>query len=99
MADVLVENSTSPQVKLLYEGREAFKARDINRLEKYFHKDFRRIFHPRCLGRQPLSKDEDLEQIKGLFALPGVQFDVRYAVRRSIFYQAKSSCRRSTFPS
>jgi len=98
VADVLVENSTSPQVKLLYECREGFKGRDMNRFGKPFHKDFRRIFHPRCLGKQPISKDEYLEQTKGLFTTP-VQFEVSYAVRHSILYQAKSSCRLSSFPS
>ena len=98
MSDVLVENSTSPQVKLLYECREGFKGKDVNRFGTPFHKDFRRIFHPRSLGKQPLSKDEHLEQTKGLFAAP-VQFEVSYAVPHSILYQATFSCRLSSFPS
>jgi len=98
MADALVENS-SPQAKLLYECREGFRAKDLNRFGKPFHKDFRHIFHPRRLGRPSQSKDEYLEETKVLFAAPGVQFEVSYAVRHSILYQAKSSCRLSSFPS
>ena len=98
MSDVLVENSTSPQIKLLYECREGFRGKDVNRFGTFFHKDYRRIFHPRSLGKQPLSKDEHLEQTKELFAAP-IEFEVSYAVRHLILYQAKFSYRLSSFPS
>jgi hypothetical protein len=60
-------NLDSPQIKLLNECNQGFKEKNLDILKKCFHKDLRRIVHPRSMGLPEQTRDEWFEVVSGLF--------------------------------
>jgi hypothetical protein len=67
MADL--DNSNSPQVKLMLEWGEGFKAKDLDRIAKPLHKDHRYITYPRSLNKPEQTREEWLAHIGGIVNL------------------------------
>ena len=63
------KSSDSPQVKFIDEWLQAFDARDMDRIAKCLHKDYRNIMYPRSLGKPEETKEEWLEYMAGIFNL------------------------------
>lgn len=61
----ILENSESPQVKLVNEWGQGFEKRDIDLIAKLLHKDYRHITYPRSLGRPEQTREEWLQHIAG----------------------------------
>lgn len=59
----------SPQVKLMREWGQALEEKDLDRVEKTLHKDYRYTAYPRSLGRPEKTKEEWLEYIAGVTSL------------------------------
>ena len=62
-------SSDSPQSKLIQEWAQTFRAKDIDRIAKILHKDYRYITYPRSLGRPEQTREEWLEHIAGAFSI------------------------------
>ena len=63
------KSSDSPQVKFVHEWLRALDTRDMDRIAKCVHKDYRNIMYPRFLGRPERTKEEMLEHLAELFSL------------------------------
>ena len=64
-----LENSASPQVKLIYEWGQGFEKKDPSLIAKSLHKDYRHIAYPRSLGLPEKTKEEWLERLVEIMSL------------------------------
>jgi hypothetical protein len=63
------ESSDSPQVKLFYECGRGIQTRDLDRVAKALHKDYRYVAYPRSLGKPEQTKEEWLGLYVGIISL------------------------------
>ena len=64
-----LENSDSPQVKLMLEWDRGFQERDLDLIAKSLHKDYRHTTHPRSLGRPEQTREQWLDHIASVLSL------------------------------
>jgi hypothetical protein len=62
-----IQNSTSPQVLLIFEWGRGFQEKNVDSIAKSLHADFRHITHPRSLNRPDQNKDEWLIHLSKIF--------------------------------
>jgi hypothetical protein len=72
------ETSDSPQVKLVHECRQGFGTRDLDRIAKTLHNDYRFVAYPKSLGHPEQTKEEQLERWAGLISLWAADSEVSY---------------------
>ena len=87
----ILENSESPQVKLINEWGQAFAKRDIDLIANLLHKDYRHISYPRSLGRPEETREEWLQHIARIINLwtedevnPIVLYSIRSSPAKSL---------------
>jgi hypothetical protein len=79
------ETTDSPQLKLAKSLIEAFSKRNVDDLAKILHKDHRRIYYPRSLGKPDLTRENWLKytaDVVGLWTDCRVS-NTRFTARRT----------------
>lgn len=61
-----LEDSDSPQLKLVNEWSRGFPEKNLDVIGKHLHKDFRRFTYPRSIGQPEQTKDEWLTHFAGV---------------------------------
>ena len=63
------QDTSSPQVNLIHEWAQGFRARDLSLMAKVLHKDYRNVTYPRSLGTQEETREEWLEKMAGVVTI------------------------------
>jgi hypothetical protein len=85
------ENSDSPQVKLVHECHQGFGIRDLDRITKAVHRDFRQILYPKSLRRPELTREEWPEHRAEVINLCATDTEVGYIDCSSDPFRSQSS--------
>lgn len=64
-----VETNGSPQLELVRSFLLGFEKRDVDLIENALHKDYRRITHPRSVGKPEQTKEEYVQHTRELISL------------------------------
>lgn len=65
----VLESTDSPQLKLVHSLIDVFQTRDVDHLATLLHKDHRRIYHPRSLGKPEETREEWLKNVAEFISL------------------------------
>ena len=73
-----LETKGSPQLELVRSFLLGFEKQDVGLFEKPIHKNFRRTFHPRSIGKPEQTREQYLQYAEEFASLWGEEREVSY---------------------